>query len=587
MRLGVDCTLAGYGMSSSCEDEEPGNLVLVNGHASVLLQSMNELRTARILCDVMIKCEGIGHSAHRVVLAASSSYFKAMFTSEMKEKEQHVIELKGISSSTMSILLDFVYTEAVSVDTGNVQDLLPAACLLQLKGVENACCEFLKGELDPMNCLSIKMFANTHQCMDLAAKAEEYCLRHFNEIVKHEEFLDLEESNVVELIKSSEIEVNSEEDVYQALLEWVTHKESERGSKLAHLLEHVRLPLLSARFITDVVDNQVLIKSNLRCRDLLDEAKRFHLRPELRASMQMEKNQPRYGSSEVMVILGGFGIEQTPISSVEMYNPKSGNWANILPFTRKRRYLSAVAIDNRIYVIGGYDTHSRLNTVECLDFSIHDDGIWYSVSPMHMKRGLAGATVLGNLIYVAGGFDGTSRHSCAERYDPRIDEWSLLPDMTSAREGAGVVSALECIYCLGGYDGMNILNTAEKYDPKLSMWTSVSRMTARRSGAGAAFLNHLIYVMGGFDGNCHLDTVESYNVHTDSWTSIKCMSVPRCYVNACILRGKLHAVAGYDGEHLLNSVEQYSPSSNTWKQVTHMSAHRCDAGVAIVKMGWT
>lgn len=574
-------------MASRCDEKEQGNLVLVNGHASVLLQSMNELRSAKLLCDVTIKCEGVGHSAHRVVLAASSSYFKAMFTSEMKEKEQHVIELKGISSSTIAILLDFIYTEAVCVDTENVQDLLPAACLLQLKGVEKACCEFLRGQLDPINCLSIKLFANTHQCMELAAKAEEYSLRHFNEIVAHEEFLDLDDSDLIELIRSSEIEVNSEEDVYKALMDWVVYKESERGPKLSQLLEYVRLPLLSARFITDVVDDQILIKSSLRCRDLLDEAKRFHLRPELRANMQMEKNQPRYGASEVMVILGGFGIEQTPISSVETYNPKSENWMNILPFSKKRRYLSAVAIDNRIYVIGGYDTHSRLNTVECLDFSINEDGIWYSVSPMHMKRGLAGATVLGKLIYVAGGFDGTSRHSCAERYDPRIDEWSLLPDMTSAREGAGVVSALECVYCLGGYDGMNILNSVEKYNPKLSVWTTVSQMSTRRSGAGAAFLNHLIYVIGGFDGNCHLDTVESYNVHTDSWTCIKRMSVPRCYVNACVLRGKLHAVAGYDGERLLNSVELYDPATDTWDQVTHMSAHRCDAGVAIVKICWT
>jgi len=34
----------------------------------------------------------------------------------------------------MEILLDFVYTETVHVTVENVQELLPAACLLQLKG---------------------------------------------------------------------------------------------------------------------------------------------------------------------------------------------------------------------------------------------------------------------------------------------------------------------------------------------------------------------------------------------------------------------------------------------------------------------
>lgn len=36
----------------------------------------------------------------------------------------------------MEILLDFVYTETVLVTVENVQELLPAACLLQLKGTE-------------------------------------------------------------------------------------------------------------------------------------------------------------------------------------------------------------------------------------------------------------------------------------------------------------------------------------------------------------------------------------------------------------------------------------------------------------------
>nr|XP_039269607.1 kelch-like protein 12 [Styela clava] len=574
--------------SSDNEDVLPASdtterVVLVSGHANNILDSMNELRSENVLCDVTIKCQDVELPAHRVVLAASSSYFRAMFTTGMREKDQSVVEIKGMSSNTVIILLNFVYTESVKVTTNNVQDLLPAACLLQLKGVEQACCAFLKSQLDPVNCLSIKSFASTHQCLDLAKCAEEFTLKHFKEVIENEEFLELNESDVIELLESSELEIDSEEDVYEALIYWITHNREERGPKLSNMLEYVRLPLLSAQFITDVLDEQELIKSNLRCRDLLDAAKKFHLRPELRAEMQGIANQPRYGTSEVLIVLGGFGSQQAPIPTVEKYNPKTGEWGTIASFTKRRRYVSAVTIDNRIYVIGGYDSHLRLNTVECLEYSSDDDGIWYSVAPMHMKRGLAGATVLGNLIYVAGGFDGSSRHSCAERYDPRIDEWAMLPDMACAREGAGLVTARDCIYCVGGYDGVDILSSVELYDPKVGKWIMVSRMNTKRSGAGVAYLNHVIYVLGGFNGNFHLDTVEAYNVHTDCWTEVQQMTVPRCYVNACVLRGKLHAVAGYDGHYLLNSIEQYDPEKDDWKVVTHMSTHRCDAGITVIK----
>jgi len=48
--------------------------------------------------------------------------------------EKSVVELHGISANIMGVLLDFVYTETVNVSVENVQELLPAACLLQLTG---------------------------------------------------------------------------------------------------------------------------------------------------------------------------------------------------------------------------------------------------------------------------------------------------------------------------------------------------------------------------------------------------------------------------------------------------------------------
>lgn len=57
-----------------------------------------------------------------------------MFMLQMWEKDQAEITLHEISASVMEVLLDFVYTETVNVSVENVQELLPAACLLQLTG---------------------------------------------------------------------------------------------------------------------------------------------------------------------------------------------------------------------------------------------------------------------------------------------------------------------------------------------------------------------------------------------------------------------------------------------------------------------
>lgn len=138
-----------------------------------------------------------------------------------------------------------------------------------------------------------------------------------------------------------------------------------------------------------------------------------------------------------------------------------------------------MSLHDRVYVIGGYDGRSRLSSVECLDYTADEDGVWYTVATMNVRRGLAGATTLGgecfyfplfcnsagllicllvlfhrvwtsaDMIYVAGGFDGSRRHTSMERYDPNIDQWSMLGDMQTAREGAGLVVASGLIYCLG------------------------------------------------------------------------------------------------------------------------------------------
>uniref|UniRef100_A0A8C9NXH1 Kelch like family member 12 n=1 Tax=Spermophilus dauricus TaxID=99837 RepID=A0A8C9NXH1_SPEDA len=507
--------------------------IMTNTHAKSILNSMNSLRKSNTLCDVTLRVEQKDFPAHRIVLAACSDYFCAMFTSELSEKGKPYVDIQGLTASTMEILLDFVYTETVHVTVENVQELLPAACLLQLKGVKQACCEFLESQLDPSNCLGIRDFAETHNCVDLMQAAEVFSQKHFPEVVQHEEFILLSQGEVEKLIKCDEI--------------------------------------------------QPFIRCSLQCRDLVDEAKKFHLRPELRSQMQGPRTRARLGANEVLLVVGGFGSQQSPIDVVEKYDPKTQEWSFLPSITRKRRYVASVSLHDRIYVIGGYDGRSRLSSVECLDSTADEDGVWYSVAPMNVRRGLAGATTLGDMIYVSGGFDGSRRHTSMERYDPNIDQWSMLGDMQTAREGAGLVVASGVIYCLGGYDGLNILNSVEKYDPHTGHWTNVTPMATKRSGAGVALLNDHIYVVGGFDGTAHLSSVEAYNIRTDSWTTVTSMTTPRCYVGATVLRGRLYAIAGYDGNSLLSSIECYDPIIDSWEVVTSMGTQRCDAGVCVLR----
>ena len=83
-----------------------------------------------------------------------------MFTGELRERDQTEVTIRDIDETAMEIVIDFIYTSYIVVEESNVQTLLPAACLLQLTEIQDVCCEFLKRQLDPSNCLGIRAFAD-------------------------------------------------------------------------------------------------------------------------------------------------------------------------------------------------------------------------------------------------------------------------------------------------------------------------------------------------------------------------------------------------------------------------------------------
>ena len=83
-------------------------------HPREALEVMSVLRRTRKLCDVTLVAGEERIQAHKIVLAASSPYFRAMFTSGMREEEMSVIPLHGISACTLAQLVEFAYTAEVS-----------------------------------------------------------------------------------------------------------------------------------------------------------------------------------------------------------------------------------------------------------------------------------------------------------------------------------------------------------------------------------------------------------------------------------------------------------------------------------------
>lgn len=151
-------------------------------HPRVCLEAFSLLRKRGELCDIILQVGQRRIYAHKLVLSACSPYFRAMFTSEMAESRQAEVTIRDVDEQALEMLIDFCYSAQILIEEANVQTLLPAACLLQLQEIQDVCCDFLKKQLDPSNCLGIRAFADTHACRDLLRIADKFTQHNFQEV---------------------------------------------------------------------------------------------------------------------------------------------------------------------------------------------------------------------------------------------------------------------------------------------------------------------------------------------------------------------------------------------------------------------
>eukprot|EP00062_Callorhinchus_milii_P006532 gi/632947347/ref/XP_007889003.1/ PREDICTED: kelch-like protein 1 [Callorhinchus milii] len=530
-------------------------------------------------------CKGTGERClHRLVLSAVSDYFAAMFTSDVCEAKQEEIKMEGIDPKALWDLVQFAYTGCLELKEETIENLLAAACLLQLSQVVEVCCHFLMKLLHPSNCLGIRAFADAQGCIELMNVAHKYTMEHIVEVIRNQEFLLLPADDILKLLASDDLNVPEEETIFHALMMWVKYDMQKRCSDLSKLLSYIRLPLLPPQLLADL-ENNALFKDDLECQKLILEAMKYHLLPERRPLMQSPRTKPRKSTVGALYAVGGMDANKGA-TTIEKYDLRTNTWAQAGVMNGRRLQFGVAVIDDKLYVVGGRDGLKTLNTVECYDSKTKT---WTALPPMSTHRHGLGVAVLEGPMYAVGGHDGWSYLNTVERWDPQSRQWTYVASMSTARSTVGVAALNGKLYAVGGRDGSACLKSIECYDPHTNKWSLCTPMSKRRGGVGVATCDGFLYAVGGHDApasnHCSRlsDCVERYDPKTDTWTTVASLSVPRDAVGVCLLGDGLYAVGGYDGQTYLNTMESYDPQTNEWIQAASLNIGRAGACVIVVK----
>ncbi|OCT79028.1 kelch-like protein 29 [Xenopus laevis] len=554
-----------------------------------MLKELNQQRRAKEFTDLKIIVEGKEFEVHQNVLASCSLYFKDLIKRSSRDTakngEKLELTMSNINAAVLELLLEFVYTGSLIIDSANAKILLEAANKFQFHTFCKVCISFLEKQLTANNCLGILAMAEAMQCVELYNMAKAYALQNFPEAANQDEILNISKEDFVSYISNDSLNTKAEELVYETVIKWIKKDPGNRAQHSAELLAVVRLPFIHPSYLLNIVDNEELIKSSEACRDLVNEAKRYHMLPLARQEMLTPRTRPRLsaGVAEVIVLVGGrqmIGMNQRTLTAVTCLNPQINKWYPLasLPFY-DREFFSVVSAGDNIYLSGGMEAAVTLADVWCY-MSLLDN--WSLVSRMIVPRCRHNSVVYDGKIYTIGGLGVAGNVDHVERYDTIINQWETVAALPKPVHSAAATVCGGKIYVFGGVnEAGRAAGVLQSYIPQTNTWSFIESPMIDNKYAPAVTLNGFIFILGG----AYARATTIYDPEKGSIKAGPNMNHSRQFCSAVILDGKIYATGGIVSSEgpALGNMEFYDPKSNTWTLLPNMPCPLFRHGCVVIK----
>ncbi|XP_061697045.1 kelch-like protein 9 isoform X2 [Syngnathoides biaculeatus] len=557
-----------------------------NEHSSNVLQGFNTFRASDVLCDVVL-VPGDSQDTfpvHRVIMASSSDYFKAMFTGGMRETDMREIKLHGVTTLGLKNILDFIYTSKINLDMGNLQETLEAANFLQVIPVLSFCNQLLSSEITVDNCVEVECIASDLLLEDLQRNIAEFVSRNLSALVQCGRYLQLSKKTITGALASNSLNGLSEMELYQIAKAWVTHDSDKRRHSVYDLMRHIRFPLMSPSELIQISheenvkdeESDSLMRSETSCINLLLEASNYQMMPFMQPGLQSERTQIRSDTTHI-VALGGVMRQQLVVSrELRMYDNKTGHWRALKSMDVPCYQHGVALLGGFLFIVGGQSTYDTKGKT-AIDSAYRYDprfNVWLQIASLNEKRTFFHLSALKGKLYAVGGRNVAGEIDSVECYDLKTNEWRFVRSMAESHYGhAGTVHG-DMMYISGGITHDTFQRELWCYDPARDTWTRRADMKELRGLHCMCTVGDRIFVMGGnhFRGSTDYDDVlacECYSPKIDQWTVVAPMPRGQSDVGVTVFQGQIYVVGGYswNSRCMVDIVQRYDPEEDTWDHV--------------------
>jgi len=153
-------------------------------------------------------------------------------------------------------------------------------------------------------------------------------------------------------------------------------------------------------------------------------------------------------------------------------NKTSSGWVALPPMISGRFRPGAVVMDGKMFIVGGYDpkTHEFLSSMEVFDDVSQK---WYKGPNLNGARAALKLVALDGKLYAIGGWKGHKYVNNVEEYNILLNRWQQKASLNTPRARFGAVTKDGHIYVVGGVKGFqnsDSLGSMEMFEPKSNKW---------------------------------------------------------------------------------------------------------------------
>ncbi|XP_052255784.1 kelch-like protein 6 [Dreissena polymorpha] len=477
-------------------------------------KGLTELWLDEVCTDFEIVTDTKTFRCHKVVLAAMSDYFRAMFSSGMTEAIENRATFQDISADAFEILFEILYPRKKNMNIfenkseEDVTALLNMSMRFQMKFLQEICTEYFAATMSVTNCVERWKTGQLILCDSVTKMAWDFILDEFGDLVEEPVLLTLEFEDLNKILNDPNLYVKEETIIWKAIKKWISVEEDSRKKHFFTLFKNCCLSEIDQDFFLENIAFDPLVRGSDDVSCLVKEA------------VLLTKHPGNHGNVE-LTFRNCYTKHQTLIALCKS-NDDFDQVGKIRPFGKKQSSTDVATLD-----------------VYSLDFTSRNLKRTGSLDGVGSRPACC---VHGDALYIVGGTDGT----LMKLKGPSMGTVNL-EDMPTPLEGHTMAAVDGCLFVLGGKHAFQANSSVFAYFLDTNQWREEGEILAPVVGASSIAVNGVIYIVGGKLGHNPADCIQSYDTRDKACSIFYSLPSP-CEFSRTLCRGVFLYIVSSSGE---------------------------------------